>query len=75
MKMNESKPHSVIQINLTIMSEKARYKVYTHLYEVQYVKEKGPHINLTSSGEALEEALQTQSPKVTTKDGIKLKLN
>ena len=71
--MNESKPHSVIQINLTIMSEKARYKVYTHLYEVQYVKEKGPHINLTNSREAFKAGLQTQRLKITTNEGLKLK--
>lgn len=32
MKINESKLHSTLQINLTITSKKARHKVHTHLY-------------------------------------------
>ena len=35
MKINESKLHLTLQINLTITSGKARYKVYTHSYEAQ----------------------------------------
>ena len=37
------------------------------------VEEKGPHINLTSSGEAYKEALHPQRPKLMTKDDLKLK--
>ena len=37
-------------------------------------KKKGHILNLTSSGEACVMALQTQRPKVTTKDVLKLKL-
>ena len=38
------------------------------------VEEMGPHVNLTSSGGACVAALHTQRPKVTTRDGLKLKL-
>ena len=37
------------------------------------MNEKGLHTNLVSSGEAYLVASKTQRPKVTTKDGLKLR--
>ena len=39
-----------------------------------FMEERGDTLNLTSSGEAWWLALQTQRPRVTAWDGLKLKL-